>query len=406
MLPRILALPLTLALILGSHLLLAADAPDLSALVGKTIDLQLQNGKQVSAAEVTKVVPGTEAGSIKSFVVKSGKPPRTQSIVASLVAEMYQDGQTLDIEFDRKKKTIAHSPERRAAREKHELEVKERLAGLRHRLWPELSQKEQEDWVVKHKEYLKEVSTKMPGVRLELVETKYYLFCTDMPPETVGIYIAYLDAMYEELCRAFGIPAGKNIWCGKCIVIAFQEQESFQAFESVMFQNTGVGAQGLCHGASDGKVIISCFKGEQDLFFAKLLVHETSHGFIHRWMSSVHIPSWVNEGIADWVAATVVSKDRSVPQRQKAAVDRIQQTGSLGGNFFDESRSIEPWQYGVASSLVEVQLRIDPTKYRQFLTHIKEGLSSEEALQKAYGMTREELVKKYGSLAGVPNLQP
>ena len=51
-------------------------------------------------------------------------------------------------------------------------------------------------------------------------------------------------------------------------------------------------------------------------------------------------------------------------------------------------------------------LRIDSTKYRHFLTHIKEGLSSEEALQKAYGMTREELVRKYGSLAGVPNLQP
>src|SRR3990170_2302247 len=114
MLARILALSLTLALILSSHPAFAADAPDLSALVGKTVDLQLQNGKQVSAAEVTKVVPGTEAGSIKSLVVKAGKPPRTQSIIASLVAEMYEGGQTLDIEFDKKKKTIAHSPERRA----------------------------------------------------------------------------------------------------------------------------------------------------------------------------------------------------------------------------------------------------------------------------------------------------
>ncbi|MGI8981446.1 MAG: hypothetical protein ACR2FY_19645 [Pirellulaceae bacterium] len=405
MLLRISALTLCWGLILGNHPAFAADAPDLSALVGKTIDLQLQNGKQVSAAEVTKVVPGTEAGSIKSLVVKAGKPPRTQSIVASLVAEMYEGGQTLDIEFDRKKKTIVHSPERRAARERHEAEVQERLAAQRHRLWPELSQKEHEDWVVKHKEYLKEVSTKMPGVRMQLVETKYYLFYTDMPAETVGIYIAYLDLMYEELCRAFGIPAGKNIWCGKCVVIAFQEQTDFQAFEEIMFQKAGATAQGYCHGAYDGKVIISCFKGEADTFFANMLVHETSHGFIHRWMSSVHVPSWVNEGVADWVAATVV-KDKEVQRRQKTAIDRIQQAGSLGGNFFEESHTIEPWQYGVASSLVELMLRIDPTKYRQFLTHIKEGLSSQEALQKAYGMTREELVKRYGSLAGVPNLQP
>ena len=54
---------------------------------------------------MTKVVAGTEAGSIKSLVVKSGKPPRTQSIIASLVVEMYEKGQTLDIEFDKKKRT-------------------------------------------------------------------------------------------------------------------------------------------------------------------------------------------------------------------------------------------------------------------------------------------------------------
>ena len=111
--------------------LLAAEAPDLTALVGKTVDIQLQNGKQVSAAEVTKVVPAAEPGSIRSLVVKTGKPPRSQAIIASLVVEMFENGQTLDIEFDKKKKTIAHSPERRAAREKHEAEVKERLAGQR-----------------------------------------------------------------------------------------------------------------------------------------------------------------------------------------------------------------------------------------------------------------------------------
>jgi hypothetical protein len=405
MLLRISSLSLLLALVLGTPQSLADDAPNLSALVGKTIDIQLQNGKQVSTAEVTKVVPGSEAGSIKSLVVKSGKPPRTQAIIASLIAEIYENGQTLDIEFDKKKKTIAHSPERRSARAKHEAEVKERLAAQRHRLWPDLTEKDQLDWIAMHKTYLKEVSAKMPGIRFELVETKYYLFYTDMPADTVGIYIAYLDSMYEELCHAFGIPAGKNIWCGKCVVIAFQEEESFQTFEVLMFDNAGGSAQGYCHGAYDGKVVISCFKGTSDTFFANLLVHETSHGFIHRWMSSVHIPSWVNEGIADWVAATVV-KDKAVQRKQKSAIDRIQQTGSLGGTFFDESRNIESWQYGVASSLVEIMLRMDSSKYRQFLTYIKEGISSEESLQKAYGLTKEELVTRYGTLADVPNLRP
>lgn len=46
-------------LTVSSAAALAADAPDLSALVGKKVDIQLHSGKQVAAAEVTKVVPGS-----------------------------------------------------------------------------------------------------------------------------------------------------------------------------------------------------------------------------------------------------------------------------------------------------------------------------------------------------------
>ena len=383
----------------------ADEAPDLAALVGKTVDLELQGGKSVTSGEVTKVVPGAAAGSIKSLTVKAGKPARAQVVSAAQLVEIYEDGQPLDIAYDKAARTIAHSPERRTARLAHEAEVRERLTMQRQRLWEDLTSAQQEEWIAKHKEFVEGVNTKLTLTHLVLIETKYYLFYTDMAPQTVGIYIAYLDAMYEELCRAFGIPPGKNIWCGKCVVVATESKEAFDEFETLAYGQSKDGVQGLCHSARDGNVVITVWKGKQQIFFANVLVHETAHGFLHRWKSTVHIPSWINEGVADWVAATVV-KDKAVPRRQKDAVERVRQTGSLGGNFFDESQNIEPWQYGVASSLVEMLLRQDATKDRALLTGIKEGLSSDESLKAAYNLTPEELIRAYGTLAGVPNLRP
>ncbi len=394
-----------LAIVAAAGAVQAEDLTDLTTLVGQTVDLELQAGKQIADAEVTKILPGAAAGSIRSLSVKSVKSAKVHSIAASSVVEIYVRGQPLDAVYDKKSRTLAHSPLKREARLKHDAEVNERLASRRQRLWPELTEKEHEEWIARHKAFIDDVKGKMGGKTLALVETKYYLFYTDMGPQTVGIYIAYLDAMYEELCRAFAIPAGKNIWCGKCVVVAFAAEDSFRTFENVVYSNAGAMAQGICHSSSDGRVVISCWKGNHDAFFANVLVHETAHGFIHRWKSTVHIPSWVNEGIADWVANAVV-KDKEVPRRQKSALERVRQTGSLGGTFFDETRNIDAWQYGVASSLVEMLLRKDATKYRALLTGIKEGLSSEEALKQAYGLTPVELIRAYGTLAGVPNLRP
>lgn len=384
-------------------LALAHQPPDLTALVGQTVDVELASGKQIAGAEVTKVAAGAAAGSIRSLTVKGAKS-KTQTIGAAQIVEIHAGGQPLDVVYDKKARTLAHSPEKRAARIQHETKVNERLAAQRHQLWPELSEKEQQEWLARHKAFIDDAQTKI-GTKLNLVETKYYLFYTDMGPQTVGIYVAYLDAMYDELCKAFNIPAGKNIWCGKCLVVAFARRETFESFENAVFQNPAAGVQGLCHSSRDGNVVISCWKGDHDSFFANTLVHETAHGFLHRWKSTVHIPSWVNEGIADWIAGMVV-KDKEVPRRQKSAVEKVRQTGSLGGTFFDESRTIEPWQYGVASALVEMLLRKDASKYRTLLTGIKEGLSSEESLKAAYGLTPEELLIAYGRLAGLPNLRP
>lgn len=385
----------------------AAGMTDLGELVDKQIHLKLNNGKKYGAATVVKVVPGATPGSIRSLTFKPENSLRQQTVAAAVVQEIRQAGVPLDVEYSKKTRELAYSAEKHDARLAHEAKVKERMRAKRARFWQEISASDLQKYVDEEKKFVDDASKKI-GVPLQLIETEYYLFYTDMPPNTVGIYVQYLDSMYRELTKAFDFSEGKNIWRGKCAVVAFAQEATFLKFESSVMDNPNAkGAQGLCHSYGNGRVLISCFKGNTEGFFAVVLVHETAHGFIHRYKSTIDIPGWINEGVADWVAGTVVGKfDDEVQSRQLEAIQEIRKTGSLGGDFYSDRARLAGWQYGVASSLVELLLRIDPQKYRNLIDGIKEGLSSEESLQEAYGFGFVELTRRYGQLAGVPNLQP
>lgn len=398
---------LVIAVVFASTAAAQEPAPDLQQLTGKTIDLKLTGDRSLGAVKVDKVIPGTAAGAIRSLTVRPDSPPRPQILGAQQVEEIIVDGTPLDVAYDKKTRELAHSPEKRQARLARQAAIDERLAAKRAHYWEEISPEDQEKYVAEQKEFLEKTKTTM-NLPLQLVETKYFLFYTDIAPNSVGVYIAYLDSMYENLTKAFNFPQGKNIWRGKCPVVAFQNESDYRRFESQVMNAPGSETtQGRCHNYSDGRVVMSCFKGDDEAFFAVILVHETSHGFIHRYKTSIHIPPWINEGIADWVAGTVVGKhDDEVRRRQFDAVDRIRTSGTLGGSFYTDGADLERWQYGTASSLVEILLRIDGKKYRKLIDNVKEGMPSEEALRDAYGFGFVELTQRYGALARVPNLQP
>ncbi|MCH2204212.1 MAG: basic secretory family protein [Fuerstiella sp.] len=110
--------------------------------------------------------------------------------------------------------------------------------------------------------------------------------------------------MNTTLGKSFGFPSGQNVWRGKAVVVAFMQENSFHAFEQqVMGNPTSTGAQGICHTFPNGRVVVGCYRGESPSYFGVVLVHETAHGYIHRYRSTARIPSWINEGVADWVAA-------------------------------------------------------------------------------------------------------
>ena len=150
---------------------------------------------------------------------------------------------------------------------------------------------------------------------------------------------------------------------------------------------------------------IACYYGDSPSFFPVVIVHETTHGFMHRYRSPVNVPNWLDEGAADWMAGKVVRNDHEVHRRQVAAVQRLHFTHSFGGDFFT-APNIQSWQYGIASSMTEFLLESNPKGYRRLINGIKDGKDWQQSLQEAYGVTPAELAFRYGVFVHVPGVQP
>jgi hypothetical protein len=274
-------------------------------------------------------------------------------------------------------------------------------------LWPSLSVKEQAAELAKRKEYVRKVSEKFSALHMRLYETQYFLFLTDMPAQSVATYTSCLDVMHGQLCNAYSIRDRGQVWLGKLPVVAFVGRESFEEFERTFFKNSIDGAlmQGVAHKYSGGQVIVSCHCGKDPSYFASVLVHETTHGFNHRYRSAKQLPSWLDEGIAEWTAMTVVQNNAGIRRKIQVGLKQAVQQGSLGGTFFADGK-IERWQYGVAVSMVDFMLKTSGRSFRRLIDLIKTGTPWRDALRQSYGLTPEGLAAAYGRSVGIPNLKP
>ncbi|MEA2734074.1 MAG: hypothetical protein QOE14_525 [Humisphaera sp.] len=241
--------------------------------------------------------------------------------------------------------------------------------------------------------------------KLVLYETQYFLFYSDLPANDAKNWSGLLDRMYAKLALLFGVPKGENIWRGKALVFVFSRDEDYFKFQMKMHDKTmAVGTAGMCHTFGNGDVHIAFFRQPNELDFAHVLVHESVHGFLHRYRSPIDIPSWINEGLAEVIASELVPRP-GITQSSTAQGRQDLQTRRDLGKMFEEEH-IVAWQYSVSRTMTEFMISQSRKGYVDFINGIKDGMPWEDALPKKYGVSLDQLVRAYGNYMGVPSLQP
>ena len=175
-------------------------------LVGKRVDMQTTRN-YFTDVEVAEVKPGKLDNSVKHFKLTNGK--KTVRVVASKIVAMHEDGKNLDVSYDKKNKSLIHDSEKRTERLAFERETNRRLRPEGQRLWKHLTVEEQEVFLKDQAKFVEDAKKKL-NIPLRQIETQFFTFVTDLNSVEVDGYIAYLDAMYAELCKAFGLPPEKT----------------------------------------------------------------------------------------------------------------------------------------------------------------------------------------------------
>lgn len=389
---------------LGTAARADAVADALAPHIGQTLDVvELGTGRRFVRPTLERVVERN--GKTESIRIVEEGQARPTSLTIKGITKIVADRETV---YEAEAAGGGAAGLRgRVARERREAELAasyERMKANGVEPWPALTAEEHAAEVDRLKEFVGEVRQAFP--KLEVAETHEFIVVTDIPATEIAPYVASLDSMHDLLCDLYGIPRGEPVWKGKCLVVAFRDEGEFHAFEArFMRAEVPQGVHGLCHQSSDGRVVMACHRGDDADAFAHMLVHETSHGFNHRWLSPERIPNWLNEGLAEWVGTQVVPRSRQVPAKEAQARAFMQQTGSLGPDFLT-ARNIQPIQYGISSQLVKFLVARDRKRFAQFVRGIKEGLSAEESLEAAFNGSLANLIAAFGGAIGVPNLKP
>lgn len=284
---------------------------------------------------------------------------------------------------------------------------RDRLAHFRKTgvwLWPELSDDDLEKIADEQAKFIQSVQAKCPNTKLNTYESAHFYFVSDCPASIAKECLQFLESAYKQLCRMFSLDQDEQVWMGKCPVIAFCKKVDYQRYEQNM------SSAGRCHMSSTGDVFITCFFDDVSTIdnrwrFIGVMVHEMTHGFVHRYKARGIPPLWLNEGMSEFVSSSVVKADKQVPLKMAQGLQLMKTTQSTG-HILELTNDLSVPQYGIACGLVKYLVRLKPNGVGMLIDQLKEGKSWEDALMDVYKLTPEALISGFGKINGIPNLQP
>lgn len=228
---------------------------------------------------------------------------------------------------------------------------------------------------------------------LHLIETPHFYIYSATERNNDRSLGELAEGMYGRLCQQFDIPVKDNIWAGKCPIYVMAKREQFVRFTIEVDQSQQGKAGGYNWSRGDGFCYIVMNAQPTRQAFQDTLVHEGTHAFISRFVNHRRIPSWLNEGLAETMAATINDSNGTNKRYISATRDAIREGRDVEHVF--NGVELELFDYGIAQSYVRYLIARNRKSFVKLVMLLKEGKTEEEALKEAYNLTRSELLKDW-----------
>ncbi|MBI2946823.1 MAG: hypothetical protein HYY23_04195 [Verrucomicrobia bacterium] len=240
---------------------------------------------------------------------------------------------------------------------------------------------------------------------MHLVETEHFLILSAWNSSNDAALARICEEMFAKLRAQFNLSKTEPVWIGKCPIYIFWEPAHFLRFtkevdrvsRSNAFASHADGYHAtrgaFSHIVINGVREFGTSKAEATRRFYEVLVHEGTHAFMNRLISNRSVARWVEEGLADFMAATLVPMSDATRKHIEGARHGLRRS-SLVERLF-EKKELSAVDYGIAQSLVRYLIQTNPGAFIRFVELMKNGAAESEALAGAYGWSRTELIRNW-----------
>lgn len=182
--------------------------------------------------------------------------------------------------------------------------------------------------------------------------------------------LSVLEVAYDSLCRLFDFHP--------------ENKMHLVLYESSQYQ--GIGPRPEWVGAVfDDKLRIPVNVMAYREIYRPMFFHELTHAFV-RAMTRHHVPLWVNEGIAQ-----VIDASRTGMARPEGGAPSIEALTTPFVNENNTSAAVKLYWYSQAMVERLLARNANLVHFRDYIQNMRQ-LGDEEALQKFYGVTTQQLL--------------
>jgi hypothetical protein len=233
------------------------------------------------------------------------------------------------------------------------------------------------------------------------VESAHFTIYSWFPPAQDKSIRESMEQLYGMLSRAFDVTKDDTVWVGKCGVFMLPSQEQFTDFVNQVDHVAPqmAKAAGYCRYCPNwAYLVMNMPTGKGDVEGYRLtLTHEGTHAFLSRYVSDRQIPTWLNEGIADAMADSLVPSSRLKARLRDATREALK--GQQDAKKVFGGVALGQFDYGIAQSWVQFLLAKNRKGFLKFLTLIKQGKSEADALQECYKWDRDQMYEAWRTAA-------
>ena len=237
------------------------------------------------------------------------------------------------------------------------------------------------------------------GVDFKDFETDHFLVFTDWDKREFDFLKNNLEGAYTVVAKQFDMDPKGNVFVGKLPVFMFARYEDFARFAQKIDDFPGVNRQtaGYYMGNTNGFGHMAMWKPDESLtgtssladakrLWGYVLVHEFTHAFLARYRSNAFVPRWLNEGIAEVIAAGQLPLQGRWTQARLIAMEGE----DIGFIFNDDIRPTGRY-YPVMQTMVEMLVSSNRKNFIKMIDSIKDGTEPDQALQMFFKLDHTQL---------------